>query len=62
MPTKLQLKDELPRWLCDWLLSRGFAEEILEEEVPADGLRARLPNEADHVQGKRSGPRTENPE
>lgn len=61
MTAKLQLKDDLPRWLREWLVQRGYAEEILEEEARSD-LRARIPNEADYVKGKRPGPHTENPE
>lgn len=61
MTPKLQLKDDLPRWICEWLVQHGYAEEVSEEEAPAD-LRARLPNEVDYVQGKGSRPRTENPE
>jgi len=62
MTPNLRIKADIPRWLHDWLLNRGFAEEISEEGAPSLGLRAHLPSEVDYVQGKGPRPSTQNPE
>lgn len=60
--SRIALRSDIPDWAIEWLLRKGFADEVLGSEEQAPELRSYDPKEADYVLGKGSSPKTNRPE